>query len=138
MGVFDNIRRVSGQRPGSSVSPSPVKRIVGASSGQEVQLFEPYSNMNNVYPAQITGYVKGYDYKLLLANKEANIKKFFELADYYKDADPIVHGIVYHIYQPYLTDDWFLEAGNVKTKDFYGEYYKKIRLRERLQSWAAE
>lgn len=32
MGVFDNIRRVLGQRPGSSVSPSPTKRIVGASS----------------------------------------------------------------------------------------------------------
>lgn len=41
------------------------------------------------------------DYKALLRNKQANITTFYQLADYFTDADPIVHGIIKGVYVPF-------------------------------------
>ena len=46
------------------------------------------------------GEIKNYNYDKLLQNKQANIIKFMELADYYVDADELVGGIVKRVLLP--------------------------------------
>ncbi len=63
----------------------------------------------------------------------------YKLADYFTDADPIVRGIVRHVYVPYtLSSPWVLSGATEKTRKIYEEYYKRIRLRERLNSICLE
>ena len=65
--------------------------------------------------------------------------KLYQLADYYCDADAIVRGIIRHVYAPYtVSSPWMLTGVNEKTRKIYEEYYKKIRLREKLESIVLE
>ena len=84
------------------------------------------------------GSLKDYDYTKILLNKQLFIQPLFRLANYYRDADPIVHGIIYHVYLPYvLSSPWQLR-GSQKTNTIYEAYYQKIRLGERLKNIATE
>lgn len=97
--------------------------------------YQAYNNQNITFGGEL----KGYDYDAILRNKQANIYELFRLADYYVDADPIVHGIVHHVYLPYtLSTPYVLRNANEKTKKIYEAYYQKIRLREKLDSIAYE
>ncbi len=59
----------------------------------------------------------------------------YQLADYYTDADPLIHGIIKHVYVPYtLGSPWVLSGATKKTRDIYEEFYKQIRLREKIAS----
>ena len=50
-----------------------------------------------------------------------------------------MHGIIKHVYVPYTVgSSWTLSGTNDKTNKIYEEYYKKIRLREKLESIATE
>ena len=136
MGFFDLFRR---QRPveaaAKQLPEKPKKTIVGAKDDDDRTDYQSFSNSNITF----NGNLIGYNYDDILRNKQANIIKLYQLSDYYCDADPIVRGIVRHVYIPYtIGSPWALVGTNEKTNKIYEEYYKKIRLREKLESIAVE
>lgn len=79
------------------------------------------------------GDLKGFDYNVILRNKQEHIYDLYKLADYFADADPLVHGIIYHVFVPYCTSSsWNLLNAKEKTVKMFEKYYKKIRLREKI------
>lgn len=114
---------------------APTKPVVGATTDKDDAFMQSFSNSNITFNGSITG----YDYDAILRDKQKNIVDLFKLADYFTDSDPIVHGIVKHVYVPYSTcSKWVLQGSNKKTRDFFEEYYEKIRLREKLDGIALE
>ena len=136
MGLFDRFRR---RKPvEAAVKPPEEKRkrtVTGAKDEDDFIKYSSFSNSNITF----TGSLVGYDYDNILRNKQKNIVSLYQLADYYSDADPVVHGIIKHVYVPYTVgSQWMLSGTNAKTNKIYEEYYKKIRLREKLESIATE
>lgn len=82
------------------------------------------------------GSLSNYDYEALLRQKQQNINKFYELGDYFVDADDLVGGAVRHILVPFsLIDGWYLTGGTQQTQDKYIEWFERISLNEKLRSW---
>lgn len=82
------------------------------------------------------GSLSNYDYEALLRQKQQNINKFYELGDYFVDADDLVGGAVRHILVPFsLIDGWYLTGGTQQTQDKYLEWFERISLNEKLRSW---
>jgi len=137
MGFLDLFRR---QRPvEAAANQLPEKRkektIVGARDDDDRTDYSSFSNSNITF----NGNLVGYDYDKILRDKQGNIVNLYKLSDYYCDADPIVRGIVRHVYVPYtIGSPWTLNDANEKTNSIYEEFYKKIRLREKLESIAIE
>ena len=129
MGIFDRFRRSAKTEGGIQTAQAAEKtRIyVGAGDNDTDNFIQVYDNSNITY----SGELKDYDYGNILRNKQDNIVSLFQLADYFCDADPICHGIVYHVFVPFGTcSPWYLTGPNEKTLRIYEEYYKRIRLRE--------
>ena len=105
---------------------SAKERAVAVASG-EYDVTMAYTN-RNISPM---GYLKGYDYDVLLSNKQSheNLKKLFQLSDYYTDADEIIRGIVKEAYLPFAcADRWKLVGADEKVKQRYEAYYRRIGL----------
>lgn len=140
MGIFDIFRRKPEvKQPLVELSQNlaepglKVQTVVGAKGGQEEDRhdIQAFNNSNITF----SGELSGYDYDNILRNKQENIVNLYQLADYYTDADPLVRGIIKHVYVPYtLGSSWFLTGATEKTRKIYEEYYKQIRLREKLSS----
>ena len=82
------------------------------------------------------GSLQNYDYAALLRQKQQNINRFYELSDYFVDADELVGGAIHHIYVPFsLIDGWYLTGGDDKVRDKYNEWFERISLNEKLRSW---
>lgn len=82
------------------------------------------------------GSLKNYNYESLLKQKQQNINRYYELADYFVDADELVGGAIRHIYVPFsLIDGWYLTGGNEKVREKYMEWFERISLNEKLRSW---
>ena len=82
------------------------------------------------------GSLNNYDYESLLRQKQTNINRFYELADYFVDADDLVGGAIRHIYVPFsMIDGWYLTGGTQQTQDKYMEWFERISLNEKLRSW---
>ena len=82
------------------------------------------------------GSLQNYDYETLLRQKQQNINRLYELADYFVDADDLVGGAIHHIYVPFsLIDGWYLTGGDEKTREKYMEWFERISLNEKLRSW---
>lgn len=129
MGLFD---RLFG-RPQTAVASQPQNKMitVGAGKEQDQETIQSFSNSNFTF----NGELSNYDYVSILRNKQDNIQSFFQLADYYTDADPIIHGIVKHVYVPFSTcSDWYLTGSKKKTYALYEEQYKRMRLREKIDA----
>lgn len=73
------------------------------------------------------------DLDQILRDKQKNIKRIYQAADFYTDADPIVYGIIKHVYVPFTTSEWYLTCPNKKTIDIFEEHYQKIRLKELME-----
>jgi len=115
------------------VEPGPQPDLKAGSGGdKQLQAFENDDYFNR------SGGIKNYDYHLILMHKQRCIQQLFELAYYYADADPIVHGIIYHIYVPYMLSSPWQLRGPTKTNKIYEAYYDKIHLADRLQDIAVE
>lgn len=126
MGLFDRFRRTTNIE--APQPKKPVETIVGAEKDTE-EVFQSYTNSNITF----SGSLSGYDYDSILRNKQDNIVSLYQLADYYTDADPIVRGIIRHVFVPFSTcSDWFLTGENQKTIKLYQDQYKKMRLEEKL------
>ncbi len=114
-----------------SEASKPQKRIeiaVGAGKALD-ETFQSFENSNITF----SGELAGYDYTSILRNKQDNIVTLYQLADYYADADPIVRGIIEHVYIPYSTcSDWYLTGSKEKTYALFEEQYKRMRLKEKM------
>lgn len=129
MGLFD---RLFG-RTETTAAIQPQKRTiaVGAGKEQDQETIQSFSNSNFTF----SGELSSYDYVNILKNKQDNIQQFYQLADYYADADPIIHGIIKHVYVPFSTcSDWYLTGAKKKTYALYEEQYKRMRLREKIDA----
>ena len=116
----------------AAVQPQPKQKIVvGAGGEKDTVTIQTFSNSNFTF----SGELATFDYVSILKDKQNNIQQFYQLSDYYTDADPIVHGIVKHVYVPYSTcSDWYLTGSKEKTYALYEEQYKRMRLREKIDA----
>ena len=127
MGLFDRFRNRPVQTA-SAPKNTTQKIAVGAGSAQD-EFFQSFENSNITF----SGELAGYDYTSILRNKQDNIISLYQLADYYADADPIIRGIIEHVYVPYSTcSPWYLTGAKEKTYALFEEQYKKMRLREKM------
>lgn len=125
MGLLD--RLFSRQTVVASV-PRKIDIAVGAGKAADETL-QSFENSNITF----SGELAGYDYSSILRNKQDNIITLYQLADYYADADPIIRGIIEHVYVPYSTcSDWYLTGSKEKTYNLFEEQYKRMRLREKI------
>lgn len=128
MGFFDRFLR---RTTTTTVASQPVKKevFVGASNDRDENSIQSFSNSNITF----TGELSGYDYSAILRNKQENIISLYQIADYYTDADPIIRGIIKHVYVPFSTcSPWYLTGAKKKTYALYEEQYRKMKLREKI------
>ena len=105
--------------------------VVGAGKENDLETIQSFSNSNFTF----SGELADFDYVGILRNKQDNIQRLYQLMDYYTDADPIVHGIIKHVFVPFLTcSDWYLTGSKKKTYALYQEQYKRMRLREKIDA----
>jgi len=117
---------VSVDRPLSQTAEFEVGYNLAEEERKDVSAF---NNSNITWQGEL----KGFDYDVILRNKQKCIIELFRLADYYFDADPIIHGIVAHVFVPYCSNsEWYLTCANNKTVKLFNDYYRKIRLREKI------
>lgn len=133
MGVFDFLSRNT--RPSEEITNTKavdnVKVAVGATMERDETQIQSFTNSNITFRGTLTG----FDYDSILRDKQNNIVKLYQLVDYYADKDPIIHGILHHVFVPFSTcSNWYLTGTKKKTVDMYEKYYKKIRLTEKLDS----
>ena len=129
MGLLDRFRN----RNVTTVADQPQKKevVVGVDKGNDVETIQSFSNSNFTF----SGDLSSYDYVSILRDKQSNIQSLYQLMDYYVDADPIVHGIVKHVYVPFSTcSDWYLTGSKKKTLSLFEEQYKRMRLREKIDA----
>ena len=82
------------------------------------------------------GSLQNYDYESLLRQKQTSINRFYELSDYFVDADDLVGGAIRHILVPFSTiDGWYLTGGTQQTQEKYMEWFERISLNDKLRSW---
>lgn len=129
MGLFSIFRRTKPTSLKSSASEEDKKTVVGAIATDAKDVLQSYDNNTITF----SGELSSYDYDSILRDKQANINSLYQLADYYVDKDPVVRGIIKHVYVPYATcSKWYLSGDNEKTIALFEEQYKKMRLREKL------
>jgi len=105
--------------------------VVGADKDNDIETIQSFNNSNFTF----SGDLSGFDYVSILRNKQDNIQNIYQLMDYFVDADPIIHGIVKHVFVPFLTcSDWYLTGAKKKTCALYEEQYKRMRLREKIDA----
>ena len=129
MGLFDRFFN----RTETVAATQPQKRevVVGAGKEHDTETIQSFNNANFTF----SGELADFDYVSILRNKQDNIQRLYQLMDYYVDADPIVHGIVKHVFVPFSTcSDWYLTGSKKKTYALYEEQYKRMRLREKIDS----
>ena len=125
MGFFDRFRRT---KPAEAPKASRRIDVVGATK-DDMDVYQSYTNSNITF----SGELSGYDYDRILRDKQNNIVSLYQLSDYYTDKDPIVKGIVHHVFVPFSTcSDWLLIGKNEKTVKLYEDQYKRMRLREKI------
>lgn len=127
MGLFDFMRR-----PTNTVNAVPPK------SDKEIAVAADKNDVNLTFADRqitFTGTLAGYNYRDMLKNKQKNIQKFFELADYYCDADPIIRGALKEVYIPFaMVDKPYLIGASDRVKKKYEQYYERIDLYEKMES----
>lgn len=129
MGFFD--RLFNRNTVSETVQPQKSNVVVGAGKEQDMDTIQSFSNSNFTF----SGELSDYDYVAILRDKQTNIQSFYQLADYYTDSDPIVHGIIKHVYVPFSTcSGWYLTGSKEKTYALYEEQYKRMRLREKIDA----
>lgn len=134
MGFFDRFRREPKTVIKEKSRPSSVEErkdiVVGAKNDADETQIQSFSNSNITFNGELVG----YDYGSILRDKQNHIVDLYKQADYYVDADPIVRGIVKHVFTPYSTcSPWVLHGAKDKTCKLYEEQYRKMRLKEKLE-----
>jgi hypothetical protein len=134
MGVFANIAGLFGRRNANRGAPSresveaQPRSVVTAAIPAEENNLSAFSNSNITYSSELNA----VNYDSILRDKQRNINTLYQLADYYTDADPIVHGINKGVYVPFSGGDYYLTGENEKTIALFEEQYEKMRMREHI------
>ena len=129
------LSQLFGRNETVAVQPPVQNHVVGAGSEKDVTTIQSFSNSNFTF----SGELSDFDYVGILRDKQTNIQQFYQLSDYYTDADPIVHGIIKHVYVPFSTcSDWYLTGSKEKTYELYEQQYKRMRLREKIDACLTE
>ena len=129
MGLFDRLRRRTTSNPMTSAGITFADVVVGAQSSDGAS--STFSDKNITY----SGEVKDLDYSNILRDKQSNINQLYQLSDYYVDADPIYRGVIKEVYTPFcIVDDFRLVGSNEAVKEKYINYYKRIGLRNVMES----
>ena len=82
------------------------------------------------------GDITGFDYNRVLRDKQGSIYDIYRLADYFYDAEELYGAGIRYVYVPFaLTDGWYLTGGDDKVRAKYEEYFKRIGLDSKLESW---
>lgn len=104
--------------------------LVGAKLDQ-IMTLSSYENKSITF----TGDITGYNYDNLLKNKQSNITKFFELSDYFCDADPLYRGIVRQVLTPFSVSCGFkLKGVSEKVKQRFLDFYKATGFYDTMRS----
>lgn len=119
------------RRKTSSVPSTPAPTPVSAAAiDDKSDTSHTYDDRNITF----SGELADYDYQAILRDKQHNMVALYELANYYVDADPLVHGIIKGVYTPFSVSDWKLVSVDDKVRKKYEEYYERINLKDRLGS----
>lgn len=130
MGWLDRFRR---QPIAAAERPINIKKeiAIGAMPDESEDSIQTFDNSNITYRGELTG----FKYNQILRNKQGNIRELYSLAEYYRDADDIVHGMIKHVFVPYsICSPWQLLNVGEKTRNLYELKYKQIKLREKMSS----
>lgn len=114
--------------PAGAVPEDNSAKVVIGAQNQDVSSLRAFDNSNVTY----SGDPGTVNYQDILRDKQGNIDTLYQLADYYCDADPIVHGIIKGVYVPFSSTQWYLTGDNEKTIAIFEEQYKKMRINELL------
>lgn len=107
------------------------KSAVGAAPNEGEDIVQTFDNSNITYRGELTG----FKYNQILRDKQRFIRDLYALAEYYRDADDIVHGMIKHVFVPYsICSPWQLLNVSEKTRNLYEQKYKQIKLREKMSS----
>lgn len=129
MGFLDLFRASARKKQTEPIDKTRHREIVGAGKAETQEAYQSYTNSNITF----SGSLSGYDYDNILRDKQTNIVSLYQLADYYTDEDPIVRGIVHHVFVPFSScSPWYLDGKNEKTNKLFEEQYKRMRLREKI------
>ena len=126
MAWYDIFRR----RKASASSPTLPAPVSASALDDKGDTSHTYDDRNITF----TGELADYDYEAILRDKQKNIIKLYELANYYVDEDPLVHGIIKGVYAPFSVSDWKLVGKDENIKKKYEKYYERINLRDRMES----
>lgn len=109
-----------------------IEIAVAADYGQMMDISQTYNDRNITF----TGDLAGFNYNTLLRDKQTNINSFYQLADYWVDADPLFRGAIKEVYVPFsLIDDFRLVGGSEQTRQKYTEYFNRIGMWDKLESF---
>ena len=116
----------------ASESASAAPEIAIAADWNQMDVGQTFNDRNITY----TGDLKGFQYTQMLRDKQNNINKFYALADYWVDADPLFRGAIREVYVPFsLIDDYRLVGGSAQARAKYMEYFHRIGLWDKLESF---
>lgn len=120
----------------SNASPYEGKEPINASSFALSETFKDVSGTYNDTNITYNGDITGFDYTRLLRDKQNNIYDAYMLADYFYDAEELYGGSIKYVYVPFsLIDGWYLTGGDAKVRAKYEEWFKRISLDQKLESW---
>ena len=119
-----------------NMSPFEDKTRISASSIALAESAADVTNTFNDTGITYNGDITGYDYTRLQRDKQENIYDAYKLADFFLDSDEIYGGALKFVYLPFaLTDGFYLTGGDPKVRAKYEEWFQRIGLEEKLESW---
>ena len=108
-------------------------------SASSIALAETINDVTSTYNDSLITYngdITGFDYARLLRDKQSGIFDIYKLADYFYDAEELYGGSIKYVYVPFaLIDGWYLTGGDEKVRGKYEEWFKRIGLDSKLESW---
>lgn len=108
-----------------------IKNAIGAMPDEAEDSVQTFDNSNITYRGELSGFL----YSRILRDKQTHIRDLYALAEYYRDADDIVHGMIKHVYVPYSTcSSWQLLNVGEKTRALYEKKYRQMKLKEKMSS----
>lgn len=112
------------------------KKALGNSSVALAESLQDVTSTFNDSSITYNGDITGFDYSRLLKDKQSNITDAYKLADYFYDAEELYGGAIKYVYVPFaLIDGWYLTGGDDKVRAKYEEWFKRICLDQKLESW---
>lgn len=98
---------------GSTNATANEDTVVGAKNENGESIYLTFNDRTITY----TGDLTNYDYQSILRDKQANINRLYELADYFTDADPLFRGMIKGVYAPFaVAQGYRLTGANEQTK----------------------